>query len=53
MTGKVAAAGPVLAVLVPVVLNGLAGVVAGGVVLGIVAVVRRLWPKRRQDGTAA
>jgi len=47
MTEAIAAAGPVLAVLVPVALNGLAGVVAGGVVLGVVAVVRRPWPNRR------
>ncbi|MBX9962516.1 MAG: DUF808 domain-containing protein [Burkholderiales bacterium] len=49
-SGQIAAAGPVLAVLVPVVLNGLAGVVAGGVLLGVVAVIRRLWPRRRADG---
>jgi predicted DNA repair protein MutK len=53
MTASIAAAGPVLAVLVPMVLNGLAGVVAGGVVLGVVALVRKLWPKRRAGDTAA
>jgi uncharacterized protein len=50
MSEPIAAAGPVLAVLVPMALNGLAGVVAGGVVLGVVVLVRRLWPKRRADG---
>lgn len=52
MTAGIAAAGPVLAVLVPMVLNGLAGVVAGGVVLGVVALVRRLWPTRRAEDPA-
>lgn len=49
LAARTAPAGPVLAVLVPVVLNGLAGVVAGGVVLGVVALIRRLWPRPRAD----
>src|SRR5262245_12010297 len=47
---KIAAAGPVLRVLVSIVLNGLVGVIAGGIVLGVMALVRKLWPKRRTKG---
>ena len=42
---QIAAVGPVLAFLVPTLLNGIGGIIAGGLVLAVVAVVKKAIPQ--------
>lgn len=47
--GGVAGVGAVLEVITPLVLNGVAGVVAGAICVAVVSLARKVWPGRKKE----